>query len=184
MSAEAISTEGFIAGSMGGDMTAPTIAVVSPTPSTPPGTDDGFPADFTSAAATPIIIDITDADPGVAFIVITNETSGEVTVFRGLNFLGDYIAEGSSDAISDGYELSILPSAGWPKPSDVTAQSFIKLRVDAIDGAGNWATASFVWTLPAPQTAVVPSSEPIEGIDHVALAIDRLAYQFRGNTGT
>lgn len=164
-----------------GDSTAPTIAAISPTPGVAPGVAGGFPASYSDAKATPIVLDITDADPGLAFLVVTNETDGAATVYRGSNYLGDYVEASSSKSIANGVELSILPASGWPAAADRSAQNPIKLRVDAIDGAGNLASSSFVWTLPAAQTAVVVTPEPVAGVDHTQLAIDRLAFMFRGS---
>lgn len=170
----ALATYGFGArGGVGGgsDITPPVISPVSPLPGIAPGDPDGFPLDADLAAVTPIIVDITDVFPGVVFISVVNVTDGGAAVFRGSNFLGEYINGSSSPSITNGTELAMLPDGGWVGP-------FVQLDIDAIDAAGNYTSASLVWQLPV-ASAGGESSPVAETTTAVGAALDRLALQFR-----
>lgn len=162
------------------DTTPPTISAVSPTPSVAPGEAGGFPANFATAKLTPIVIDVTDTDPGVTFLAIT-DGDGRVA-FRATNFQGDYILESSQADITAGVRLTILPVDGWPPADDPSEAGFVTLVIDAIDAAGNYSTSTLVWPMPVASRAVEPTTIVVTGEvgdDHVAEALRRLPSQFR-----
>jgi hypothetical protein len=123
-------------GSTGGTGIAsdPTISVVSPTPGVAPGDPGGFPASRSAAAATPIVIDVLDADPGTQLVVVTARFAGvaaEEVVYRAGVFRGNYAAGSVQTAVADGVRLSCLRDGGWPG-----APTF---AVNAVDADGNLA---------------------------------------------
>lgn len=114
------------------DESPPTITKVSPA---------SFDADYSVARVTPVVIDITDATPGVDFIVVT---SGSTLVYYGTptgSWGADYTGS-SFTAISGGYRLSILPTAGWPSGA-------LSLLITGIDSHGNLATLTVSLTVPS-----------------------------------
>lgn len=124
----------------GGDATAPTITIISPTPGTAPGDPGGFSLDWSVARMTPIVLEITDAAPGNRYQAIVCRYPGnpnELVVYRRGAFRGEWAALSSEAAITNGKRLTILPATGWPS-SD--ALNDVVFEVDAIDSAGNLAT--------------------------------------------
>lgn len=122
-----------------GDTTPPTIAIVSPTPNTTPGTAGAFSADWQTARFTPIVIDITDAAPGIEYacVVVTYPGSTtETVVYRRGSFRGAFVGLSTSTVIANGLRLSILPLNGWPSSDALLDVTF---DVDVIDGDGNLA---------------------------------------------
>jgi hypothetical protein len=122
----------YFGGGAGGDSTAPTVTIVSPTPGVAPGDAGGFPADAAAAALTPIVLEVTDADPGAALVVVTASYAGvdaEEVVYRAGAFRGNYVSSSWQVAITDGVRLSCLRTGGWPG-----APTF---HIHAIDGDGN-----------------------------------------------
>lgn len=109
------------------DAVPPTITVVSPV---------SFPADVAAARVTPFVLEVTDLDPGVQFIVVTVRFTGgsvasEEVIYRRGNFKAPYLAS-SQETITDGLRLTCLRTGGWPE--GITAIAF---DVDALDAAGN-----------------------------------------------
>lgn len=133
-------------GGGGGDTTAPTITVVSPTPGVAPGELGGFPAREADAKLTPIVLQITDLDPGLQYLAvivrmyIDDEDADPVeeVVFRRDNFRGHYVKGSTKTVIANGVELSVLRAGGWPV-TVVTGRRFIVFAVDAVDADGNFA---------------------------------------------
>lgn len=113
----------------------PVVTVVSPTPGVAPGDPGGFPADAAAAAATPIVIDITDATPGAQLVLVSAHFIGsdvEEVVYRRGAFRGNYIAGSSQTLITDGWRLSCKRNGGWPGPP--------VFSVDVVDADGNLAS--------------------------------------------
>lgn len=113
----------------------PVITIVSPTLGVAPGDAGGFPADATAAAATPIVIDITDATPGAQLVLVCARFVGsdvEEVVYRRGNFRGNYIAGSSQSVITDGWRLSCKRDDGWP--------GIPVFNVDVVDADGNLAS--------------------------------------------
>lgn len=175
-----LATDGYCSGG-GSDVTAPTIAVVSPNPSLEPGDVGAFSANFAIAKVTPILIDLTDMVPGVTF-VFAIDGAGR-SIYRRTGFVGEYILGSAQSAIANGVRLTILPDGGWPSGDDPTLDSFVTIGVDAIDGAGNVTSSTFVWELPPAARASYPDTGPSSttklGDDHVTEALNRLPQQFR-----
>jgi hypothetical protein len=112
--------------------TPPTVTVISPTPGASPGTVGGFPADLAAARITPVVVQITDLDPGVAYSYLSVSFAGSQTeevVYRRGQFRGLYLGS-SYSSIANGRQYTLLRKGGWPGGSLV-------FSVDAIDGAGN-----------------------------------------------
>lgn len=123
-----------------GDTTPPTITVVSPTPSTAPGSVGAFSADWAIARVTPIVIDIVDTTPGNRYQCIVCRYAGaddEIVVYRRGSFRGQFAGLSTETAIANGKRLSILPRNGWPT-SDVLND--VVFEVDGLDQAGNLAS--------------------------------------------
>lgn len=117
----------------GSDVTPPTITVVSPTPGVEPGQPGGFPADYDTAKDTPIVLEVTDLAPGVAYVALLALTGGsEEVVYRRDAFRGLYATGSSLEVIAGGFRFTVRRVGGWP-PGEITWD------VDAIDGAGNLA---------------------------------------------
>ena len=112
-----------------GDTTPPTITLMSPSA---PG---GFPADFSAARDTPIVLRVTDAVPGIEYLSIVATFPGgtEMVVYRRGVFRGKFAGLSTSAVITNGIELSIRYADGWP-PGSITFEA------DAIDGDGNLAS--------------------------------------------
>lgn len=124
------------------DTTPPTIAVVSPTPGVVNGQPGGFSSDPAIARTTPIIIDITDATPGLLYVCIVCSYPGSVDgieVYRRGAFRGSFFGSSSVAAIANGLRFTILPNGGWPDALDPATLTDIRWDVDAIDGDGNLA---------------------------------------------
>lgn len=119
-------------GGTGGDTTPPTITVISPTPGVAPGDPGGFAADWLAARNTPIVLQITDASPGLAYVAVIATLPGgvEEVVYRRGTFRGNYAGLSSQLAIANGIQLSVRHADGWPPGS-------VSFSIDPIDGAGN-----------------------------------------------
>lgn len=118
------------------DNDAPVITLVSPA---------DFDDDYTIAAVTPIIIDITDTTPGVGSVLITISGAGFTNTVVVYN--NAYLAPFSSSttaSITDGTRFTFIPTGGWV-PGE------IEVFVLAIDVAGNIAADTFTWTIDAPE---------------------------------
>lgn len=106
-------------GAAGGDVTAPTITVVSP------------PVGSTIRPSDPFVVDITDAG-GFAIIALTVEIPAggahEVVWLRG-DFSAAYADASTITAIVDGFRFYILRRNGW-----TASPTF---HVEAVDNAGN-----------------------------------------------
>lgn len=124
-----------IPGGGGGDVTAPTIAIISPTPGVAPGAPGGFSADEATALQTPIVIRITDAGGNRYQSIVMVRGGSETVVYRRGAFRGEFVAR-SFVVTSTPLELSILPSAGWASMPSLNSVSF---EVDAVDTSGNLA---------------------------------------------
>jgi hypothetical protein len=139
----AISTEGFIGGGAQADTTAPVLAVISPTPGALPGAAGGFPADYVNATITPVVLQVTDLDPGLDYVSVVatfTDAHGVVTaetIYRRGQFVGLYVAGSYQLVIANGIELHITRTGGWP---GITNQiSTMSFDIDALDQAGNLA---------------------------------------------
>lgn len=127
-----VSTFDISFGSGGGDVTPPTITIVSPTVGVAPGAPGGFPADWLAARNVPVILQVTDLAPGVRYIglfYVTPDGNEEVIYRRGA-FRGRYIALSTSTVIANGLELAIRRPDSWPPGN-------LKFEVDPVDQAGN-----------------------------------------------
>ena len=123
------------------DTTPPTITKVSPV---------AFDADYAVARVTPIVVDITDATPGLGTIVVTKADSvvyfGSPVAAYGVAYTGSSIV-----AITNGYRLSFYPTAGWDSGA-------LALTVVAIDGDGNMASLGISLDVPYPSGVTVDGS--------------------------
>lgn len=121
---------GAVAGS--GDTTAPTVTKVSPA---------AFNPSYSVAQSEPVVVDITDATPGLGFMVVTSGDSvvyyGTPTGAYGTAYLGSTVT-----AITNGYRLSILPADGW-------SSGTLTLTVAALDSVGNLTTLVISLMVPA-----------------------------------
>lgn len=122
-----------IAGLGGG--TAPTTAVVSPTPATTPGTGGAFSSDLATAQQTPIILDI-DSPELVAYacvVVRYPSQTNELVVYARGAFRGEFAARSWAETIGTKLRLHVLPSVAWPESG---ALADIVFDVDAVGGDG------------------------------------------------
>jgi hypothetical protein len=128
--------DGYAAGFTDGinSIQAPTISVVSPTPSTVAGDPGGFPSDFETARTTPIVLDI-DAPSGISLAVVTARYKGETTVercvYRRGSFRRGFAAGSWSEVIGDVLRLHVVPDDGWPSSNVLDDVSF---DIDATGG--------------------------------------------------
>lgn len=135
------------AGSGGGDVTPPTVTIVSPTPGVAPGDPGGFPRDIAAARATPIVLRVVDLAPGLLYFAIVvrfyvdseDANPTEEVVFRRGNFRGLYVKGSSYALISNGLELTVARRGGWPASAVGASSSrpYIAFAVDAVDADGN-----------------------------------------------
>ncbi len=127
-----------------GDSTAPTITIVSPTPGVAIGEPGGFPRRYRDARETPIVLNITDTNPGIQFVVIIarfyadaeDTNPDEEVVYRRGQFRGKYVRGSEQEAITGGAQLTILRAGGWPS-SRTGELAHIVFAVDALDSGGN-----------------------------------------------
>lgn len=163
-------------GTIAANATPPVVAVVSPTPATAPGAAGGFPADYDAAAFVPIVLDVTDALPGLSIVTVVATIDGELeVVFFDDQFWGAYSTSGLS-AIADGDRFTLRRNGGWPGSGSL---GDVKLKVDAVDGAGNRTTVEYSWILPSSAAEVLEGSVAVTGIDpaeHVDEALARLPH--------
>lgn len=135
---------GFAAGveSVIPDAVLPVVTFVSPTPGVAPGQPGGFPADPFQAKSTPIVLQISDVDPGVSYVNLvvryTDEdgTSVEETVYRRSNFRGRFVKRSKAEMVGGALQLTIYRDGGWMELVTGTSKQF-GFYVDAVDGAGN-----------------------------------------------
>lgn len=133
---------GYLGGGGGSsDSDAPTITIVSPTPGVAPGQPGGFPRNRQEALVTPIVLRVSDAAPGIAYIEVAvrfygsqeeldaDENGVEETIYRRGNFRGKHT---SSSVEVDGTDLilTVFRAGGW-------TGRFIKFSVDSLDSDGN-----------------------------------------------
>ncbi len=178
-----LATDGYYGsgGTNDGDTDPPVIAPISPLPAIAPGNAGGFPPDYATASLTPIIIDITDLDPGLQLVTVMlryDANEPEQIVYRQGVIRTGFAAESAVITIGTGIEVVILPDDLWP--SGGTDPSFVLIDIDATDLVGNVTTASFVYQLPpvSPSTLEIPAAAP-GSLDHTAAALGRLREQFR-----
>ncbi len=164
-------------GAGGVNTDAPTVTAVSPQPETGPGEVGGFPRGRHSAANTPIVIELEDADPGLEYVCVNlrvyqdDETYGiEQLVYRDGEFKNPFRV--SSQSGTNDLTLSIKREDGW-------LGKFLELTIDAIDGDGNRTSEQFIYELPdaVPTETVVEVEEG--DFDHVTEALARMADQFK-----
>lgn len=147
----ALSTEGFV-GSGTTDSTPPAIAIASPTPNTTPGVGGGFSATYATAAATPIVVNVTDTD-GVSnlslicAVFLFLDGSEEIAYLNG-SFQANYIPGSFQTGITNGNALSFLRVGGWPGAGLVSNLS-VGLTISVADAGGNVATTTSYWELPS-----------------------------------
>lgn len=140
---------GFIAGFGNGggdkgDIDAPTVSVMSPTPGTAPGDVGGFPSRYDEAKDTAVILDVTDLDPGLSYVAIIarfyssaeGDNPSEEVVYRRGQFRGKYVESSNANAVSGGLRLTIRRKGGWPSDGFGNLGHML-FAVDAVDGAGN-----------------------------------------------
>jgi len=121
----------------GGTFDPPVITVVSPTPGVAPGMPGGFPLDPVAAAATEIVLQVTDINPGLALVVVSASFLGNTiaeTVYRRGAFRGVYAASSYALPIAAGLELHCRRTGGWPAGTSTIGD--IEFDVDAIDLIG------------------------------------------------
>lgn len=122
-----------------GDTTPPSIAIISPTPSTAPGSPGGFSSDWATARITPIILEVTDLTPGIQYLALVCRYAGatdELVVYRRGTLRGSFVGTSSVSVITNGLRLSVLPQGGWPSSDALNDVTF---EIDALDAAGNLA---------------------------------------------
>ena len=111
--------EGVAAGSGGGDVTPPTVTIISPTPGVAPGEAGGFPLDPTAARATPIVLRVTDA-VGLAALAISQvyrDAAGDAASMAVVYWRGAYVEPYYGDVVATGdtqLDLTVNHRAGWP----------------------------------------------------------------------
>lgn len=127
------------------DANPPTITIISPTPGVSPGEPGGFPRRRSQAIQTPIVLRVSDADPGIAYLHIAVRFYGspaelaadangiEEDVYRRGAFRGKHVVGSSAVVDGSGLILTIRRAGGW-------IGRFFKFSVDAIDSAGNLAS--------------------------------------------
>lgn len=123
-----------------GDTTPPTITILSPTPGVAPGSPGGFPADWSIARTTPIVLRITDVTPGNRYqcvVVRYANSADEQTVYRRGAFRGAFAALSFETPNGSGKDLTVLPVGGWPSSDAINDVTF---EIDALDAAGNLAS--------------------------------------------
>lgn len=129
-------------GGGGGGDPPPVITLVSPS------SPSGFSATYTTARATPVVIDIVDTTNDIGYIAVLARLPGEAyhLVVQG-DITADYEAEYDSastvTAITDGMRLSILPDGKWPPGA-------LSLLVIAVGDTGSEANDTFTWIIQAP----------------------------------
>lgn len=115
------------------DEVAPVITLVSP---------EEFDGDFAVATVTPIIITVTDADPGLGLVTILVSGagfSGTQLVYANGAFVSPFTASTASN-ITNGTTFSFKPAGGWEAGE-------LEVTVIAMDGNGNMATYTNTWTV-------------------------------------
>lgn len=124
------------------ELVAPTIAAVSPTPSTAPGAPGGFSGVYATATITDVVVRV--EDDAVAFIVIFATLDGgqEVPIFQDGAFLAGWTSFSYIDVVDPTTtDYYVRPDVGWVNVSVV-------LRFDVVDASGTYITDEFEWLLP------------------------------------
>lgn len=124
------------------DVTPPSVAVLSPTPGVAPGSPGGFPAAFSAARVTPIVLRFSDAGGVVAAIVTATyrdyprrgQQITEVVYNRG-SFVSNYIKLSSQTLVSGVVTLTCGRDDGWPVGTGMSGDIVFGLEV--VDTSGN-----------------------------------------------
>ena len=128
------------------DITPPEIDLVSP---------EDFSETFATATATPVVLDVTDASPGLRTVTIFASGSGLTgvqTVYYSGAYTPSFSSSSSTTAISGGTRFSVLPERGW-------SGGTLTLTVEAVDQDGNHSEETFTWSITS-QAAAVSSGSP------------------------
>lgn len=189
----ALITEGMLgSGGGGGDANPPVATAISPTPNTTPGASGGMPADYPSASATPIVVDITDLDGAddLAIVIVTAMYlgGGSETVYRAGAFTPAFATSSTETSITDGIELSIDRTGGWPGAKSGTSNLAVTIQIDASDMGGNVISTPFAYEMPLVPAQPTPAPTPVvspylpnspQFVDQVATGLGRLIMQFQ-----
>lgn len=101
---------------------------------TPPTVTLIAPADTSRirrSSTTPIVVEVTDLDEGVAAVFVWVEyDQGRTEVVRGAQGFVSFFAGSSVETITNGLRFSIRRSGGWPSAT-------VRLHFDPVDRAGN-----------------------------------------------
>lgn len=174
----------YESGGGSGDVTAPVVVSISPTPDTAPGEPGGFPAIRNAALLVPVVINVSD-ETNLVYVGVSARYFGsratlnagaigvEEEIYRAGQFQGRY--QTASSQVDDGtLTLTVMRDGGW-------GGRFIRFSVDAVDAGGNVTSEQFVWELPVPQTSVVESLEEATSgaVDYVSEGINRLPLVLR-----
>lgn len=124
------------------DEVKPVITYVSPTPGVAPGAAGGFPADPSVAKNTPIVIQLSDANPGTGYVNVAiayTDDEGiaiEETVYRRSNFRGRYLEGSKAEMVGSALQLTIKREGGWLELLAGASNQFA-FHADVVDSAGN-----------------------------------------------
>ncbi len=145
----------------GGDSVAPAISLVSPTGFAPVIQSD-----------TPIVLTISDDDPGIAFVTITVKYKNVIdpVVLYDNGFSSSFT---NSTILGDTYTLRA--NRGW-------VGTIENLKIRAIDGDGNLISVGYTLTMPAVVdiTGLMPLTPgaSLERVDRVRQTVSRIYSQF------
>jgi hypothetical protein len=121
-------------GTLPADAEPPVIGNVAPLPDLAPGSPGAFPSSYGTARMTPIELDVTDIEPGLALVVLSctiTGVPGTATVYRDDEFCEGYAVASTATPIAGGLHFEIVRDDGWPAGAEVT------IDVDGVDAAGN-----------------------------------------------
>lgn len=170
----------------------PAAIFIAPAPYQVPGTNGGMPADYPSAATTPIVVDIPGSPSSLTITAILLGRGQEVVYSSGV-FAANYLARSTVGA-APGAEgnaaqrftiLRSVPGAVAPAPvnwpgAGTATQSSLQILVQRVDsGVATSAIAS--WQLPSASSqafAPAPSTFPV-AISVATEALGRIVSQFR-----
>lgn len=138
-------------------MAAPVITAVSPTPNTTPGSVGGMSSAFNTAAATPVVLTVTDADGASDLLLVVVSVSfidgtPDEVAYRAGDFAAAYVAGSAQVSITNGLQITVGRGDGWP--------STFTVNVDVVDRSGNAASASLIYLMP-PRTAAIIATAPV-----------------------